>query len=154
MLRYAAVQTEQSIRLGYWMDWNDPDMLRWLGDKLGEDPAQVITVHGPSGPVTDTVEQIVGRLGLPELGGSLLHVLRREQLHDLGLPQEVLGAGLALQGARCDALVPALRHRPQPARDRHRGLQELTHPSVTLRFPLRDRPGESPCWSGRPRPGR
>jgi isoleucyl-tRNA synthetase len=24
VLRYAAVQTEQSIRLGYWMDWNDP----------------------------------------------------------------------------------------------------------------------------------
>jgi len=23
VLRYAAVQTEQSIRLGYWMDWND-----------------------------------------------------------------------------------------------------------------------------------
>ncbi|MCK4489847.1 MAG: class I tRNA ligase family protein, partial [Anaerolineales bacterium] len=25
VLRYAAVQTEQSIRLGYWMDWNQPD---------------------------------------------------------------------------------------------------------------------------------
>lgn len=24
VLRFAAVQTEQSIRLGYWMDWNDP----------------------------------------------------------------------------------------------------------------------------------
>ena len=39
VLRYAAVQTEQSIRLGYWMDWNDPDQLRWLADKLVEDPA-------------------------------------------------------------------------------------------------------------------
>ena len=66
----AAVQTEQSIRLGYWMDWNDPAMLRDLADKLVRDPAQVITVQGPNGPVTDTVEQIVGRLGLPELGGS------------------------------------------------------------------------------------
>ena len=28
VLRYAAVQTEQSIRLGYWMDWNDPERLR------------------------------------------------------------------------------------------------------------------------------
>ena len=25
VLTYAAVQTEQSIRLGMWMDWNDPD---------------------------------------------------------------------------------------------------------------------------------
>jgi len=70
VLRYAAVQTEQSIRLGYWMDWNDPDQLRWLAERLLEDPNQVITVEGPEGPVTDTVEQIVGRLGLPELGGS------------------------------------------------------------------------------------
>ena len=31
VLRYAAVQTEQSIRLGYWMDWNDPDLLRIAG---------------------------------------------------------------------------------------------------------------------------
>ncbi|MBC7255278.1 MAG: class I tRNA ligase family protein [Chloroflexi bacterium] len=70
VLRSAALQTEQSIRLGYWMEWNDPDFLRWLAAKLEEDPSQVITVPGPQGPVTDTVEQIVGRLGLPELGGS------------------------------------------------------------------------------------
>ena len=25
VLNYAATQTEQSIRLGYWMDWNDPE---------------------------------------------------------------------------------------------------------------------------------
>ena len=70
VLRYSAVQTEQSIRLGYWMDWNDPEELRRLAKLLIEDPAQVITVEGPEGAVTDTVEQIVGRLGLAELGGS------------------------------------------------------------------------------------
>ncbi len=32
VLRYAAVQTEQSINLGFWMDWNDPAELRWLAD--------------------------------------------------------------------------------------------------------------------------
>ena len=39
---YAAVQTEQSIRLGYWMDWNDPaaPALTW-SDKMAEDPSQV-----------------------------------------------------------------------------------------------------------------
>ena len=31
-LRYAAKQVEQSIRLGYWMDWDDPDTLRYLAD--------------------------------------------------------------------------------------------------------------------------
>jgi len=70
VLRYAAVQTDQSIRLGYWMDWNDPDHLRWLADLMEDNPSKLITVRGPNGPVTETVEQIVGRLGLPELGGS------------------------------------------------------------------------------------
>ena len=28
VLRFAARQTEQSIRLGYWMEWDDPDQLR------------------------------------------------------------------------------------------------------------------------------
>jgi len=72
VLRYAAVQTEQSVRLGYWMDWNDPEQLRELGRLLNEDPDRVITVEGPQGPVTDTVEQIVARLGLG------LHVQQRE----------------------------------------------------------------------------
>jgi len=38
--------------------------------------------------------------------------------------------------------VHSLRHWDQPARDCDRGYQELTHPSIYLRFPLRDRPGE------------
>src|SRR5713101_3418076 len=49
VLHYAAMMTEQSIRLGMWMDWNDPDTLRLLRDKLGEDPQGVITVAGPQG---------------------------------------------------------------------------------------------------------
>src|SRR6266542_2148666 len=39
VLTYAARQTEQSIRLGFWMDWNDPDDLRRLRDLLAVDPA-------------------------------------------------------------------------------------------------------------------
>ncbi|MEJ7697996.1 MAG: class I tRNA ligase family protein [Candidatus Limnocylindrales bacterium] len=39
VLTYAARQTEQSIRLGMWMDWNDPNELRRLHDLLGSDPA-------------------------------------------------------------------------------------------------------------------
>ena len=70
VLKYAAMQTAQSIRLGFWMDWNPPESLRFLESKLAEDPAQVITVQGPQGPVTDRVDQIVGKLGMPELGGS------------------------------------------------------------------------------------
>ena len=35
VLKYAARQTEQSVRLGYWMDWNDQDTLMMLHDELG-----------------------------------------------------------------------------------------------------------------------
>src|SRR5581483_3527367 len=49
VLRFAAVQTEQSVRLGYWMDWNDPNALRALGEKLVSNPEEVITVQGPEG---------------------------------------------------------------------------------------------------------
>src|SRR5919106_2208040 len=63
VLTYAAMQTEQSIRLGMWMDWNDPDELRRLRDLLAQDPSREVTVEGPEGPVTDSVEMIVRRLG-------------------------------------------------------------------------------------------
>ena len=52
VLRYAAVQTEQSIRLGYWMDWDDPERLRRFADALSEEPSQLLTVEGPMGPST------------------------------------------------------------------------------------------------------
>jgi len=70
VLNYAAVQTEQSVRLGMWMDWNEPATLRLLRDKLADDPHGLLTLDGPEGPVTGTPEQLVGHLGLPALGGS------------------------------------------------------------------------------------
>ncbi len=70
VLNFAAVIGEQSKRLGYWMDWNDPDLLNQLRDLIVSDPDKVITVAGPKGPVTGTVEQIVGQLGMPQMGGS------------------------------------------------------------------------------------
>ncbi len=79
VLTFAARQTEQSIRLGMWMDWNDPAELRRLSDLLATDPTSTITLEGPAGPVTDSVEMIVGRLGMPELGRLLLHLQQREQ---------------------------------------------------------------------------
>jgi isoleucyl-tRNA synthetase len=69
VLKYAAVQTEQSIRLGYWMDWDDPATLRRLADAVGT--SQPITITTPRGEVvTDLAERIVERLGNPDWGGS------------------------------------------------------------------------------------
>src|SRR5512142_1416393 len=70
VLTFAARQTEQSMRLGFWMDWNDPDELRRLGEELAEAPWKETTIQGVHGPVTDSVEMLVGRLGMPEIGGS------------------------------------------------------------------------------------
>ena len=69
------------------------------------------TIQGPQGPVTDTVEMLVGRLGMPEHRRQLLHVQQREQRPDLGVPGRVPPARLAVQGPRHDAVVRALRHR-------------------------------------------
>ena len=143
VLKYAAVQTEQSMRLGFWMDWNDPDQLRWLERKMAEDPQQTITVDGPLGPVTATVEQIVGRLGLPELGGSYFTFSDENNYCIWAALKKCYEKGWIYKGhdvmpwcARCGTGIS--QHEIVTE-----GYQELTHPSIFLRFPLRNRDGES-----------
>ena len=69
VLQFAARQTEQSIRLGYWMDWDDPGTLRKLSEAIGTD--RPVTVTTPSGKtITDRADAIVARLGNPQWGGS------------------------------------------------------------------------------------
>jgi isoleucyl-tRNA synthetase len=143
VLDFAAVQTEQSIRLGYWMDWNDPDHLRHLAVLLGEDAQQVISVEGPLGTVEDTVEGVIGRLGMPELGGSyftfsdennytIWSVLK--SCHDRGWIYK--GRDVMPWCARCGTGIS--QHEIVTE-----GYQELTHPSITLRFPLKGKDKES-----------
>ncbi|HSF81965.1 MAG TPA: class I tRNA ligase family protein [Anaerolineales bacterium] len=143
VLRYAAVQTEQSIRLGYWMDWNDPDQLRWLADQLMENPSQVITVQGPDGPVTDSVEGIVGRLGLQDLAGSYFTFSNENNYMIWSMLKKCWEKGWLYRGADVMPWCP----RCATAISQHEivtdGYAELTHRSVTLRFPLRERPGEA-----------
>ena len=150
VLRYAAVQTEQSIRLGYWMDWNNPDQLRELADLLMEDPAQVITVEGPEGPVTDSVEQIVGRLGLPELGGSYYTFSNENNYMIWTFLNKCWKKGWLYRGADVMPWCP----RCATAISQHEivtdGYAELTHRSVTLRFPLRNGEGGKKTENGLP----
>lgn len=69
VLTFAARQTEQSVRLGYWMDWDDPAVLRKLAGAIGT--SQPLGVTLPSGKqVESKAEEIVARLGSPEYGGS------------------------------------------------------------------------------------
>jgi len=143
VLRFAAIQTEQSIRLGYWMDWNDPDFLRGLAQRLVENPGEVITVHGPRGPVTDTVEQVVGRLGLPELGGSYFTFSNENNYMIWTFLKRCWERGWLYKGTDVMPWCPRCATGISQHEIVTEGYQELTHPSVVLRFPLRDRSGES-----------
>ncbi len=141
-LRYAAIQTEQSIRLGYWMDWNDPNTLRYLADCL-ENPNQIVTIQGANGPVTDTVERLVGRLGSPEIGGSYFTFSDENNYMIWALLKKCYEKGWIYKGRDVMPWCP----RCSTALSEHEivteGYKELTHPSLTVRFPLRGRKKES-----------
>lgn len=143
VLRYSAVQTEQSIRLGYWMDWNDTEQLRWLAGKIVENPTEIITVEGPEGPVTDTVENIVGRLGLPELGGSY-YTLSNENNYMIWRAIKIChDHGWLYRGADVMPWCPRCATGISQHEIVTDGYAEITHRSVTVKFPLRDKPGEA-----------
>ena len=143
VLRYAAVQSDQSIRLGYWMDWNDPEFLQELADKLGEDPDEVMTVEGPNGPVTDTAEGIVARLGLPELGGSYFTFATENNYMIWSFLKRCWERGWLYKGRDVMPWCPRCATGISQHEIVTDGYRDVTHSAVTLRFPLRGRPGES-----------
>jgi isoleucyl-tRNA synthetase len=141
VLTYAARQTEQSVRLGMWMDWNDPDELRRLRDLLAADPSATATIQGPDGPVTDTVEMLVGRLGMPEVGGSYFTFSNENNDLIWGFLKEVHRRGWLYKGhdtmpwcARCGTGISQM--------EMNEGYADRDDPGLTIRLPLIDRPGE------------
>ena len=141
VLTYAARQTEQSVRLGMWMDWNDPDELRRLRDLLAADPTATATIHGPDGPITDTVEMLVGRLGMPEVGGSYFTFSNENNDLIWGFLKEVHQRGWLYKGhdtmpwcARCGTGISQM--------EMNEGYADRDDPGLTVRLPLLDRPGE------------
>ena len=141
-LRFAAIQVEQSIRLGYWMGWDDPDLLRGLADRL-ENQEEVITVQGPRGPVSDTVERIVGRLGTPQLGGSYFTFSDENNYTIWAALKKCHEHGWIYKGRDVMPWCP----RCSTALSQHEivteGYREITHKGLTLKFPLRGRSNEA-----------
>ena len=142
VLTYAARQTEQSQRLGYWMDWNDPAELLRLRDLLAADPTQQATIEGPRGPVTDTVEMIVGRLGMPDIGGSYFTFSNENNDLIWGFLAECHRRGWIYKGhdsmpwcPRCGTGLSQM--------EMNEGYADREDPGLTVRFPLVDRPGEA-----------
>ncbi len=143
VLNFAAVQTEQTKRLGNWMDWNDTAQLRYLAGEMKEDPTREITVEGPLGPVTGTVEQVVARLGLPEMGGSYFTFSDENNYQIWAFLKQCDENGWLYKGrdvmpwcARCGTGIS--QH--EIVTD---GYRDVTHESVYVRFPLVGRENEA-----------
>jgi isoleucyl-tRNA synthetase len=141
VLTYAARQTEQSIRLGMWMDWDDPDELRRLRDALAADPTERLTIRGPAGPLTDSAEMLAGRLGSPELGGSYYTFSNENNDLIWGFLKECHKRGWIYKGhdsmpwcPRCGTGLSQM--------EMNEGYADREDPGLTVRFPLVDRPGE------------
>jgi isoleucyl-tRNA synthetase len=136
VLNFAATQTEQSIRLGYWMNWDDPDGLRLLRDKLGEDPDQPIDFHGPDGSFEGTIEQVVGQLGVGQMGGSYFTFSDENNYQIWGFLKKCFDRGWIYKGHdvmpwcwRCGTGIS--QHEIVTE-----GYVEKTDPGLTVRFPL------------------
>ena len=140
VLRFAARQTEQSIRLGYWMDWDDPDQLRQLAETLGTDEEVTITV--PSGlQQKGTTSQLVEKLGSPGWGGSYFTFSTENNETIWTFLKKCFDRGKIYQGH--DVMPWSGRGGSAYSQmEIAEGRRLTTHQSVFVRFPIRDRDNE------------
>jgi isoleucyl-tRNA synthetase len=136
VLTYAARQTEQSIRLGYWCDWDDPRVLETLREALaGGD--RVVTVKLPSGRVeTARASEIIRKLGSAEYGGSYFTFSDENNYTIWGFLKKCHDEGFIYRGhdvmpwcGRCGTGLSQM--------EVAEGRQITTHVSVFVRFPIK-----------------
>ena len=150
VLTYAARQTKQSIRLGMWMDWNDPAQLLAIRDGLAADASKPVTISGVKGPITAPAELLAGRLGSPDVGGS--YFTFSDENNDLiwRFLAECHRRGWLYKGtdsmpwcARCGTGIS--QH------EMTEGYADREDPSLYFSFDLIDRPGEQlVAWTTTP----
>jgi len=136
VLTYAARQTEQSIRLGYWCDWDDPKTLLALRDALAAGD-RVLTVKLPSGLVeTARASEIVRKLGSPEYGGSYFTFSDENNYTIWAFLKKCHSEGFIYRGhdvmpwcGRCGTGLSQM--------EVAEGRRITTHTSVFVRFPIR-----------------
>ncbi|MCW3975861.1 MAG: class I tRNA ligase family protein [Candidatus Bathyarchaeota archaeon] len=142
VLKYAAIQVEQSKRLGYWMYWDDPDTLRYLAKKM-KTPQEIITINVSKNKITDTVEKIVGKLGEPNIGGSYFTLSDENNYMIWQVLKKCYKKGWIYKGT--DVLPWCFRC--STAISQHEivteGYKEITHKAITVKFPLKNRERES-----------
>jgi isoleucyl-tRNA synthetase len=141
VLKFAARQTEQSQRLGYWMDWDNPDQLRELAEHLGTDAEVTITV--PSGKTeTGKAHQLVEKLGNPEWGGSYFTFSTDNNETIWDFLKKCFERGKIYQGH--DVMPWSGRGGSAYSQmEIAEGRKLTTHKSVFVKFPLKDRDNEN-----------
>jgi len=149
VLIYSARQTEQSIRLGYWMDWNNPEELRKLAVAM-EQPMNVTTYEGSNGKITGTAEWILGHLGLPETGGSYYTFSDENNYMIWTALKSCHERGWMYQGEDSMPWCPRCATGISQHEIVTEGYRELTHTSVFVKFPLKDREGSLLIWTTTP----
>ena len=140
VLRFAARQTEQSIRLGFWMDWDDPDELRKLSKSLGS--AEPVTITTPSQKqVTGPAHQLAARLGNPEWGGSYFTFSTENNDTIWTFLKKCFDRGKIYRGS--DVMPWSGRAGSAYSQMEVADGRKLTvHRSLFVRFPLKDRENE------------
>ena len=138
VLTFAARQTEQSIRLGYWCDWDDPALLIELRDALaGGD--RVVTAKLPSGHVeTARASEIIRKLGSAEYGGSYFTFSDENNYTIWAFLKKCHDEGYIYRGhdvmpwcGRCGTGLSQM--------EVAEGRRITTHTSVFVRFPIKGR---------------
>ena len=149
VLEYSAAITEQSIRLGMWTDWDDPNELRKL-EKAMEKPMEPTTYVGTHGPVTGTAEALVGRLGSREMGGSYYTFSDENNYMIWAVLKKLHERGWIYKGYDSMPWCPRCSTGISQHEIVTEGYKEITHPSVYLKFPLRGREGSLLIWTTTP----
>ena len=148
VLRFAARQTEQSIRLGYWMDWDNPDQLRMLAEHLGTNQSVEITT--PAGQTeAGPAHQLVERLGNPDWGGSYFTFSTENNETIWTFLKKCFERGKIYQGH--DVMPWSGRGGSAYSQmEIAEGRKLTTHKSVFVRFPIkRDSTHHDPASGGR-----
>jgi isoleucyl-tRNA synthetase len=136
VLTFAARQTEQSVRLGYWCDWDDPAVLLMLRDALA-DGDRVVTAKLPSGRTeTARASEIVRKLGSADYGGSYFTFSDENNFTIWGFLKKCHEQGFIYRGhdvmpwcGRCGTGLSQM--------EVAEGRRITTHTSVFVRFPIK-----------------
>ncbi|MGQ0637217.1 MAG: class I tRNA ligase family protein [Planctomycetaceae bacterium] len=140
VLTFAARQTEQSIRLGYWMDWDDPATLRQLAAAIGtKEPATITTPSGVK--ATGRADELVAKLGNAEWGGSYFTFSTENNETIWTFLKKCYQRGKIYRGH--DVMPWSGRGGSAYSQmEVAEGRRLTTHKSVFLRFPLKSRDNE------------